>query len=91
MLTKLIGIFLRPILHRKIRVATMNHLFPDESRIYLHAAGWSIGETAAGGTWLVCGRNGENLVKATGRTQVEAWYRAVEQAEAVGIAGRNDL
>ena len=62
---------------------------PDESFARLHRAGWSIGETATAGGWQVTGSNGENLVSATGKSQVEAWYRAVEQAEAVGMAGRH--
>jgi hypothetical protein len=33
---------------------------PDEALDRLHRAGWSIGETAAGRIWLVCGTNGEN-------------------------------
>jgi hypothetical protein len=89
MLTKLIGIFLRPILRRKIRVTTMNHLCPDESRERLHRAGWSIGETATATSWIVTGVNGENGIQAQGASQAEAWHRAVEQAAAVGMAGRS--
>jgi hypothetical protein len=58
----------------------------DASRTRLQAAGWSIGETATAGGWLVSGVNGENAIKETGKTQAEAWHRAVEQAEAVGMA-----
>ena len=58
----------------------------DASRARLHQAGWSIGETAAGG-WLVTGRNGENI-SATGATQAEAWHKAFLQAEAVGMGGK---
>src|SRR5262245_18229438 len=47
--------------------------------------GWSIGETAAGRSWVVSGSNGENTVNATGRTQAEAWARACDQAAAVGM------
>ena len=40
---------------------------PDEALDRLYRAGWSVGETCAGRTWLVCGANGENLIRATGR------------------------
>jgi hypothetical protein len=30
----------------------------DESRTQLHRAGWSVGETATAGGWLVTGSNG---------------------------------
>jgi hypothetical protein len=39
----------------------------------------------AGRTWIVRGSNGENTIKATGRTQAEAWQRACEPAAAVGM------
>jgi hypothetical protein len=58
---------------------------PDEALDRLHRAGWSIGETCAGRTWLVCGTNGENIIDARGRTQAEAWARACEEAAAVGM------
>ena len=61
---------------------------PDESRARLHRAGLSIGETAATGEWLVTGANGENAISATGETQAEAWHRAIEQAEAVGMSSK---
>jgi hypothetical protein len=48
----------------------------DSSRTRLHQAGWSIGEIATATRWII-----------TGATQAEAWHRAVEQAEAVGMAG----
>lgn len=57
----------------------------DESFARLHRAGWSIGETGGAGVWLVSGSNGENQIRAEGRTQAEAWYRATLQAEAVGM------
>ena len=57
----------------------------DESFDRLHRAGWSAGDAATGGGWLVCGSNGENLLEARGRTQAEAWWRACEQARAVGM------
>jgi hypothetical protein len=43
---------------------------------------------AAGACWQVYGRNGENLLRAEGATQAEIWWRAVLQAEAVGMLGR---
>jgi hypothetical protein len=57
----------------------------DESFARLQRAGWSIGETAGACVWLVMGGNGDNQIRAEGRTQAEAWYRAVLQAEAVGM------
>jgi hypothetical protein len=57
----------------------------DESFARLHRAGWSIGESGGAGVWIVTGNNGENLIRAEGRSQAEAWYRATLQAEAVGI------
>jgi len=59
----------------------------DFSRTRLHRAGWSIGETATASGWLVTGTNGENAVSATGKSQAEAWYKALVQARAVGMAG----
>ena len=53
----------------------------------LHRAGWSVGEvqvqTPDGPAWLVTGtrRHGECPIRATGRTQAEAWRRAAAQAE----------
>jgi hypothetical protein len=61
---------------------------PDESFARLHRAGWSVGETGSASFWLVTGTNGENILESHGRTQAEAWHRAVEQAEAMGMAGR---
>jgi hypothetical protein len=60
----------------------------DESFARLHAAGWSVGDVRTGAEWLVTGSNGENQVRATGRTQAEAWYIACQQAEATGMLGR---
>jgi hypothetical protein len=61
----------------------------DESFARLHRAGWSVGEvralTAAGPVWLVSASNGENALRAQGRTQAEAWQRACEQARALGM------
>jgi len=57
---------------------------PNEALDRLHRAGWSVGETRAGRTWLVCEGKGRNRIQAEGRTQAEAWRRACEQASAVG-------
>ena len=50
----------------------------------LHRSGWSIGDTAfarpPGVAWLVFGHNGENLIRAEGRTLGEVWDAAVGQA-----------
>jgi hypothetical protein len=57
----------------------------DESFARLHRAGWSIGEIGSASSWLVSGTNGENVIHAEGQSQAEAWYRAMLQAEAVGM------
>ena len=57
----------------------------DESFDRLHRAGWSVGEIATAGEWVVSGTNGENVIDAQGATQAEAWWRACEQARAVGM------
>jgi hypothetical protein len=48
-----------------------------------------VGETAvhgaAGILWAVSGTNGENAIDARGTSQDEAWWRACEQARAVGM------
>jgi hypothetical protein len=62
----------------------------DESCARLHAAGWSVGDVGTAGGWFVSGTNGQNGLKAGGRTQAEAWHRAGEQAATVGmLATRN--
>ena len=61
----------------------------DESFARLHQAGWSIGETGSVGLWMVTGTNGENMIRAQGRTRTEAWYRAALQAEAVGMLAKD--
>jgi hypothetical protein len=68
----------------------MNYPSWDESFARLQRAGWSVGEAgflAVDGRmiWLVSATNGENVVKARGATQAVAWWRAVEQARAVGM------
>jgi hypothetical protein len=57
----------------------------------LKRAGWSIGDAEVDGPgarcWMVSGVNGENLIRAEGRTEAEAWGRAVDQAREVGMLG----
>ena len=56
---------------------------------WLDLAGLSIGDIAVtkppGLVWLVWGSNGENLVRAEGRTKDEAWQNAEMQALGLGI------
>jgi hypothetical protein len=52
----------------------------EESFGRLRRSGWSVGETGSGAGWLVTGTNGENAIRATGRTPAEAWWRACAQA-----------
>jgi len=56
----------------------------DESFDRLHRAGWSVGEVATAGEWIITGTKGENVLEARGRVQAEAWGRACEQARVVG-------
>ena len=42
----------------------------------------------AQGTWIVSGANGENVIHAEGATETEAWQRAFEQADSLGMMGR---
>ena len=61
----------------------------DESLDRLRRAGWSVGDSAFGPecalVWLVTGNNGENVVKAEGRSRAEAYGRACVQAREVGM------
>jgi hypothetical protein len=41
--------------------------------------------TTNGPVWVVTGSNGENALRAEGRTPAEAWQRACEQAKALGV------
>ena len=41
--------------------------------------------TPDGPVWLVTGANGENVLEARGATQAEAWHRACQQAESLGM------
>jgi hypothetical protein len=61
----------------------------------LHGVGWSLGVAAfraADGSgrlvWEVDGRDGENVIRAGGATEGEAWRRAAEQARSLGMRGR---
>jgi len=68
--------------------------FSDESFDRLKRAGWSVGDvrivTPTGLAWLVTGANGENVIEARGATQAEAWHQACEQAQGLGMLGRNN-
>ncbi|MFL5242664.1 MAG: hypothetical protein ACJ8FY_11205 [Gemmataceae bacterium] len=44
--------------------------------------------TTAQATWIVSGANGENVIHAEGKTETDAWQRAFEQAESLGMMGR---
>jgi hypothetical protein len=58
----------------------------EESRDRLHRAGWYVGDVGtSGGGWLVTGTNGESALKAWGSTSAEAWYRACQEAVALGM------
>jgi hypothetical protein len=57
----------------------------DESRDRLHRAGWSVGEIVVGNRWMVSGNCGERVILAEGVGQAEAWWRACEQAMAMGL------
>jgi hypothetical protein len=50
----------------------------------LRRAGWSIGSAAfhaaSGLVWVVTGSNGENVIRAEGATDTEAWWRACQKA-----------
>jgi hypothetical protein len=61
------------------------HPSVDESRSRLHRAGWSVGQFATTSAWIVTAINGENILEARAGSQAEAWWRACEQALAVGM------
>jgi hypothetical protein len=73
-------------------MATPTYPSVDESRDRLHRAGWSVGETTVGPghapVWVIGGTNGENRIEVSGGSQAEAWYRATQQAAAVGMLAR---
>jgi hypothetical protein len=60
----------------------------DESFARLRCAGWSIGDIATASRWIVSGTNGENVIRAEGQSQAEAWYRATLQAEVVAMLAK---
>ncbi len=57
----------------------------DQSHHHLKTAGWSVGFVGYGHWWQVDGSNGENRIEAYGRTLDEAYWRACQQAQAVGL------
>ncbi len=67
--------------------------FPDvrESRRRLRRAGWEVGATQVTGpggpVWIVSGYNGENQLRVAAPRRDEAWWRACEAAQAVGMLG----
>jgi hypothetical protein len=67
------------------------HPTVDESFARLHSAGWSIGDTTVLGPdgleWLVSGTRGTHSIEARGKTEAEAWARACQLAEGLGLAG----
>ena len=46
----------------------------------LRRAGWSIGSTAGALVRAVSGVNGENVIRAEGTAERQAWQAAIEQA-----------
>lgn len=64
-------------------------MITEECLLRLRRSGWSVGERAvavSGGVlYVVDGMNGENRLLAQGRTSAEAWQRACQYAEAVGM------
>jgi hypothetical protein len=80
------------VLPGRRRRALSDYPSPDECFARLHRAGWSAGEAsflgAGGERWQVSGSNGENVLRALGASQAEAWWRAILQAEALGMLRR---
>lgn len=67
----------------------MPHASIDRSAERLHRSGWSCGDIKfASGRWLVSGRNGENELCVVGDSQADAWFRACQFAESIGMLGR---
>ncbi len=54
----------------------------------LKRAGWNVGEVGTAGRWLVTGSNGENRLKVEGDNPAEAWHRACQAAEGMGMLRR---
>ena len=66
---------------------------PLQTPHFIHRDGWSIGPTAyatsdGGIAWAVDGWNGENVIRADGPTEAEAWRAAVDQAVELSLLGR---
>jgi hypothetical protein len=67
-------------------VLTMNRALPktdfssEEALELLHHDGWSLGHTAEDGVWLVLGKKGSKVIRASGGTLEEAWLNTLEQA-----------
>jgi hypothetical protein len=57
----------------------------DECADCLRRAGWSCGDFATAGGWVVSARNGENAIEVKGPKRELTWRRAVEVARAVGM------
>jgi len=47
---------------------------------WLHDNGWTLGHTAEDGVWLILGKKGSKLIRASGGTLEDACMNAVEQA-----------
>jgi hypothetical protein len=60
----------------------------DDCADRLFRAGWSCGDAATAGSWLVTGTNGENAILAEAPVQARAWRRAGQAACAVGMLRR---
>jgi hypothetical protein len=61
------------------------HPTVDECLGRLYRASWSVGDYGTARRWVVSGGNGQNLLYTEGQTRAEAWWRACEQAAAVGM------
>ncbi len=65
----------------------MNCHSVDTSFTRLHLAGWTVGETGTAEGWIVDGAKRENRFVAFGKTQAEAWAKAWQEAETLGMLG----
>jgi hypothetical protein len=63
----------------------------DDCADRLHRAGWSCGDVATAGGWVVSGTNGKNRIEGKAATQALTWRRAVEAARSVGMVGREGV
>ena len=62
----------------------------DEAYEALHAAGWSVGDSALHTTsgvlrWLVVCTKGDRRIEGRGATRAEDWRSALYQAESPGV------